>query len=159
MKCGTAVDNSSTGAVWAPKIASVGAAGIGAVAMAIAAVSLGNDPVGWFLLGVAAVILAIIAVMGFVVRPRLALEPGSPTRLAIRTLSGRREYEKSQIYRLRVVKYPRLGRRVPILEIDIRQPEERLILLTRWDLGMNPDRVFAALEEAGMVPPAPQTPR
>ncbi len=137
-------------------MASVVAAGVGAVVMAIATVGVGNDPIGWFLLGLAAVILAVIAVTGFIVRPRLALLPGARPRIAVRTLFSSHEYDASQIYRLRVVKYPRMGRRVPILEIDVREPEEKLLLLTRWDLGMNPDRVFTVLAEAGMVPPAPK---
>lgn len=153
------MDNSSTATEWAPKIASVAAAGIGAVAMAIATISLGNDPVGWFLLGLATIILAIVALTGFIVRPRLSLVAGATPRIAVRTLFARHEFAANQIYRLRVVKYPRMGRRVPILEIDVREPEEHLLLLTRWDLGMNPDRVFAVLEQAGMVPPEPKSPR
>lgn len=125
--------------------------------MAGAAIGVGNDPVGWFLLGLAAVVLAVIAVTGYLVRPRLALLAGPEPRIAVRTLFGRHEYGVGQIYRLRVVKYPRLGRRVPILEIDAREPEEKLLLLTRWDLGMNPDLVFRVLDEAGMVPPPPTT--
>lgn len=150
------VDNSKSETSWAPKLASVGAAGVGAVVMAGGAISLSNDPIGLFLLGIAAVILAVIAVTGFLVRPRLALLPGR--RIAVRTLFGGDEYDAASIYRLRVVRYPRMGRRVPILEIDVREPEEKLLLLTRWDLGMNPDRVFTVLEDAGMVPPPPQLP-
>ena len=129
--------------------------------MAGGAISVGGDVIGVFLLGLAAVVLAVVAVTGYVVRPRLALLPGR--RIAVRTLFARHEYAASQIYRLRVVRYPRMGRRVPILEIDVRDadpddPVEQLLLLTRWDLGMNPDRVFTALEQAGLVPPVPQTP-
>lgn len=150
------MDNPISTTAWAPKAPSVGAAGVGAVIMAGGAISLGNDPIGWFLLGLAAVVLAVIAVTGFLVRPRLAILPGP--RLAVRTLFGRHEYEVGQIYRLRVVRYPRMGRRVPILEIDVREPEERLLLLTRWDLGTNPDRVISVLEDAGLVPPPPTMP-
>lgn len=152
------MDNLSTTTEWAPKPASVAAAGVGAIVMAGAALGVGNDPVGWFLLGLAAVILAVIAVTGYLVRPRLALLPGPEPRIAVRTLFSRHECSVGQIYQLRVVKYPRMGRRVPILEIDVREPEERLLLLTRWDLGMNPDLVFRALDEAGIVPPPPRTP-
>lgn len=143
--------------MWAPKVAGVGAAGIGAIIMAIAAVRASNDPIGLFLLGLAALILAVISVTGFMVRPRLTLVPGARPRLVVRSLFARNEYEAHQIYRLRVVRYPRMGRRVPILEIDVREPEEKLLLLTRWDLGMTPDRVFTVLEEAGLVPPPPRT--
>ena len=129
--------------------------------MAGGAISVGGDVIGVFLLGLAAVVLAVVAVTGYLVRPRLALLSGR--RIAVRTLFARHEYAASQIYRLRVVRYPRMGRRVPILEIDVRDadpadPVEQLLLLTRWDLGMNPDRVFTALEQAGLVPPVPQTP-
>lgn len=150
------MDSSASVTAWAPKTAGVAAAGVGAVVMAGATVTVGNDPIGLFLLGLAAVILAVVAVTGYLVRPRLALVPSEGTpRIAVRTLFARHEYAKAQIYRLRVVRYPRMGRRVPILEIDVREPEEKLLLLTRWDLGMNPDRVFTALEAAGLVPAAP----
>lgn len=149
------MDSAASATAWAPKIAGVSAAGVGAIVMAGAAITVGNDPIGVFLLGLAAVILAIIAVTGFIVRPRLALLPDGAPRIAVRTLFAQHEYDANQIYRLRVVRYPRMGRRVPILEIDVREPEERLLLLTRWDLGMNPDRVFAVLDETGLVPPDP----
>ena len=153
------MDNSPEATEWAPSPPRVAAAGLAAIAMAAATATLANDPIGLFLLGLAAVILAVIAVTGFIVRPRLAIVADSAApRLAVRTLFARHEYDAGQLYRVRVVRYPRMGRRVPILEIDVREPEEKLLLLTRWDLGVNPDRVLTVLEDAGLVPPPPTTP-
>lgn len=143
---------------WAPKWATVIAAVVGAVVLGAGSASYSDDIVGRGLLGIAAVLLVIIAAVGGLVRPRLRVIPGSGgagPRLAVRTPFTHQEYRMDQIYRLRVVRYPRLARKVPILEIDVREPDERLLLLSRWDLGASPDAVFRALSEARAVPPEP----
>lgn len=143
---------------WAPKWATVIAAIIGAAVLGAGSASYSDDIVGRGLLGLAAVLLLIIAAIGGLVRPRLRVVPGpggAAPRLAVRTPFTSREYRIDQIYRLRVVRYPRLARKVPILEIDVREPDERLLLLSRWDLGTHPDRVYSALVEARAVPPEP----
>ncbi len=149
----------SGGLAWAPKWATVVAAVVGAVVLGAGSASYSDDVVGRGLLGIAAVLLVIIAAIGGLVRPRLRVIPaagGAGPRLAVRTPFTYQEYRVDQIYRLRVVRYPRLARRVPILEIDVREPQEKLLLLSRWDLGASPDSVFAALREARAVPPEPK---
>ncbi len=137
---------------WAPPVPGVFAAGGGAVLFAIAAWTVGRDAAGTLLLSIAAVLLAAVAVNWAVVRPRLVLDTTGPApQITVRTLTARHEITPVQLHRLRVVRYPRLGRRVPILEIDVREPEERLLMLTRWDLGASPDAVLATLDEAGMT--------
>src|SRR5699024_7513325 len=162
---------------WAPKWASVIAAGVGAVVLAAGSATYSNDIVGRGLMAVAAALLVCIVVIGAVARPRLqvvggglgetdgtpagpdAAAPhsvgGEEPRLAVRTLFTRREYRLGQLYRVRVTRYSRLARRVPILEVDAREPEEKLLLFSRWDLGTHPDRVYNALVEARAVPPEP----
>lgn len=153
---------------WAPKWISVIAAAIGAVVFAAGSATYSNDIVGRGLLAVAAALLVGIVVIGGLARPRLQVvggagQPDAPAgrgvaagpRLAVRTLFTRREYTMDQLYRIRVTRYPRLARRVPILEIDAREPEEKLLLFSRWDLGTHPDRVYNALVEAHAVPSEP----
>ncbi|MDN5757912.1 MAG: PH domain-containing protein [Tomitella sp.] len=142
---------------WAPKWATVVAAAAGAVILAVGSASFSDDIVGRGLLAIAAALLVGIAAIGGLVRPRLAVlrDGAAEPRLAVRTPFARQTYTLDQIYRLRVVRYPRLARRVPILEIDAREPEEKLLLLSRWDLGASPDRVYNALVEARAVPPEP----
>lgn len=128
------------------------AAGAGAAVFAIAAWAVGRDAAGTLLLSIAAALLAAVTINWAVVRPRLVLDTAGPVpTITVRTLTARHQITPDRLHRLRVVRYPRLGRRVPILEIDVRAPEERLLMLTRWDLGASPDAVFAALDEAGMV--------
>ncbi|WP_229675871.1 PH domain-containing protein [Hoyosella rhizosphaerae] len=52
---------------------------------------------------------------------------------------------------VRVLRYPRLGRRVPMLEIELNEPEDRLIILSRWDLGTEPDQVADILWSVGFT--------
>src|SRR5699024_1665182 len=137
---------------WAPPLPAVVAAGGGAVVFAVAAWAVGGDAAGTVLLSIAAVLLAAATVNWAAVRPRLVLDTtGAVPQITVRTLTARHQITPEQLHRLRVVRYPRLGRRVPILEIDVRAPEERLLMLTRWDLGASPDAVFTALDEAGMA--------
>lgn len=157
---------------WAPKWVSVIAAAVGAVVLAAGSATYSNDIVGRGLLAVAAALLVGVVVIGGVARPRLQVVEGGDggggdgadadraageggPRLAVRTLFTHREYAMGQLYRIRVTRYSRLARRVPILEIDAREPEEKLLLFSRWDLGTHPDRVYNALVEAHAVPPEP----
>ncbi|MDG3012898.1 PH domain-containing protein [Rhodococcus sp. D2-41] len=142
---------------WAPKTSAVVVFGIGGVLMAVAAATLGNDVAGRLLITLAAVALLVIAATGAYIRPRLQVVDVAPDGpgLAVRGLSGRRVYTPQQMRRVRVTSYPRLGRRVKTLEIDAREPEDRLIVLSRWDLGTDPQDVYDALDGAGALPPQP----
>lgn len=45
--------------------------------------------------------------------------------------------------------YRRLGRKMPMLEIDVeRDGSDRLLIFGRWDLGANPEFVYRDLVEA-----------
>lgn len=142
---------------WAPKSSAIVVFGVGGVLMALAAVTLGNDLPGRLLIALAAVALLVIAATGAYIRPRLQVlgTAADSPQLAVRSLSGRRVYGPAQIHRIRVTSYPRLGRRVKTLEIDAREPEDRLIVLSRWDLGTDPQDVYEALAGVGMLPPQP----
>ena len=142
---------------WATPLPAIVAWAVGGGVMATVAALTSADPAGRFLIGLSAVALFALAALGGVQRPRLAVD-GS--ELVVRTLRGSRSYHRTDIDRIRLVPYPRLGRRVPMLEIDIVVPElrhdgqddERLLIFGRWDLGTDPRDVFDALTAQGFVP-------
>lgn len=121
--------------------------------MVAAALLLGLDAPGRFLAVLAALGMFVLAFLGGRQRPKLAIVRDGPALAATR-LTGRRVYERDSIERIRIVAYPRLGRRVPMLEIDAVDPDstERLLIFGRWDLGVDPVVVFDALAAHGLVP-------
>lgn len=123
--------------------------------MVAAALLLGLDAPGRFLAVLAALGMFVLALLGGRQRPKLAIVPDGPaSALAATRLTGRRVYGRDDIERVRIVPYPRLGRRVPMLEIDAVDPDgtERLLIFGRWDLGVDPVVVFEALAVHGLVP-------
>ena len=137
---------------WTTPTSALYAVSAGAVVLAGAAV-LSNDNAGRLLIGLAAAGLAALAVLGFRQRPRVSILPGPSPRLVIRTLTGPTEYTRGQITRARLVGYRRLGRKTPMLEIDVRAADgaERLLIFGRWDLGTHPEDVFDALVAHGLA--------
>lgn len=140
---------------WSTPLAAVVALAVGGVAMVGAALLLGLDAPGRFLAGIAALGMLAVAGLGARQRPKLAVvrADGAPAIAATR-VRGRRVYRRGDIARVRIVPYPRLGRRVPMLEIDAVDPDgtERLLIFGRWDLGTDPAVVFDALSVHGLVP-------
>lgn len=117
----------------------------GGIILAVAAV-LADDGASRLLIGLAAVGLLVLAGLGFRQRPRLSVVPGADPRMVVRNLLGADEYTRDQIIRARVVSYRRLGRKMPMLEIDVdRHGTERLLIFGRWDLGTRPDDVYDEL--------------
>ncbi len=142
---------------WATPVAAVAGSTLAAIGFAVAAVASRADPAGALLLGVAAAVAAANAVLGWVRRPRLSVVDDGPSgtaaQLRIRDLRGSHGYARDDLERVRVLRYPRLGRRIPMLEIEVREPE-RLVVLSWWDLGTHPDDVLDALTVHGLVPTA-----
>ncbi len=113
---------------------------------------LAQDGPSRLLVGIAAVAVLAMAVLGIRQRPRLTMVPGSAPRLIVGTLTGPREYPLDQIDRIRMVSYRRIGRKTAMLEIDVRHDDaERLLIFGRWDLGTNPNDVYDALVVNGFV--------
>ncbi|TLG17981.1 PH domain-containing protein [Nocardia cyriacigeorgica] len=132
---------------WTTPMSALVAATAGGVILAVVAV-LNNDPPGRLLIGLAAVLLLGLAGLGFRQRPRLSVVPGADPRLVVRSLTGPTEYRPDQILRARIVYYRRLGRRMPMLEIElIHNDAERLLIFGRWDLGTHPEDVYDVLVE------------
>lgn len=125
---------------------------LGGCALLVASFVTGGDAAGRLLITVGAVGLWIIAGLAAYQRPRLWMNGDA---LSMKRLSGISTYRREEIVRLAVVTYPRLGRRVPMLEIDVRradEDDERLIIFGRWDLGAAPHDVFEVLDRGGLVP-------
>lgn len=140
------MDNSAHGVTssWStPRPAGV-ALIVGGLVLGAAAIASLSDPGGTVIMGVAAVLLLVLGTTALVVRPRLVV---SPARIRLRTLRGTVEYTPSEVSRVRVVATARLGRKTPTLEFDL--PNDRLVVMGRWDLGSHPDDVVDALERAG----------
>ncbi|MGK8521339.1 PH domain-containing protein [Nocardia asteroides] len=133
---------------WTTPTPALVAVTVGGIALAVAAV-VTTEAASRLLVGLAAVGLLALAGLGFRQRPRLSAVSGARPRLVVRTLTGPDEYGPEQIIRARVVSYRRLGRKTPMLELDVeRDGVERLLIFGRWDLGANPEIVYRDLVEA-----------
>ncbi|MCB1263364.1 MAG: PH domain-containing protein [Mycobacterium sp.] len=129
---------------WGPPSAGIAAVAIAAIMMAIAAATVAADAAGRILTAIAAVGLAIFAAGSWRARPRLAITgDGLVYRGWLTTTTLRR----TDIELIRITEFRRWGRKVRLLEIDT--TADRLIVLSRWDLGGEPLEVLDALTEAG----------
>ncbi|MFC9356307.1 PH domain-containing protein [Rhodococcus sp. NPDC057014] len=131
---------------WSTPLGAVIALAVGGLALGVAGLSVSIEPAGRVLVCVAALGLLLTAASALRQRPRLAVDKEGGG-IVVNRLTGRHGYARAQIDRARLVRYPRLGRRVPMLEIDVRTEDgtERLLIFGRWDLGTNPEDVFDAL--------------
>lgn len=130
---------------WSTPPAALAACGIGGLVLGAAAIFSTDGP-GRLLIGLAALGLLGLAGLGLRQRPRLAVEPGEPVHIVVRGLTGPQRYTPEQVLRVRVVHYRRLGRRMPMLEMDVDQHgDEKLIIFGRWDLGTHPEDVLEVL--------------
>jgi hypothetical protein len=112
--------------------------------MAIAAVTAITDPPGRVLAGIAGVGLLTFATLSWRARPKLAINQDSLTVAGwLRT----RTYRRNEIRKIRITEFRRIARKVRLLEIDT--VDDRLEVLTRWDLGTDPLDVLDALTQAG----------
>jgi hypothetical protein len=134
---------------WGPPNGSIIGAGIVGLMLAAGAVTLVTDPPGRILVGLAAVGLLAFAIMSWRARPKLAITDGT---LVYRGWFRARELTKSDVTRVRITEFRRIGRKVRLLEIDT--TDNRLLVLSRWDLGTDPLRVLDALTDAGYAPGA-----
>ncbi|BBZ78505.1 hypothetical protein MANY_38420 [Mycolicibacterium anyangense] len=129
---------------WAPRPGGVVAFGIVGVVMCIASVTVVTEAPGRILTGVAAVGLILFALGSWRARPRLAITPDG---LVYRGWFRSQTLRHPDISLIRITEFRRIGRKVRLLEIDT--TDDRLIVLSRWDLGAEPLGVLDALTEAG----------
>ncbi|GGN88321.1 hypothetical protein GCM10011610_45590 [Nocardia rhizosphaerihabitans] len=136
---------------WTTPTAGLVAVSGGGLILVVAAV-LAQDGPSRLLVGLAAVAVLGMAVLGFRQRPRLTMVSGPAPRLVVGTLTGPKEYPLDRIDRIRMVSYRRLGRKSAMLEIDVQhEGSERLLIFGRWDLGTNPHDVYDALVVNGFA--------
>lgn len=147
------MDELSPGPVraWGTPTALIVVLALGGLALLVAAVMTTGDTPGQVLIGLAALCALGLAGVGLRRRPQLSLTDDA---LHVKGLRGVRTYRRGDVDTIRLVPYPRLGRRVPMIEMDLREPDasERLVILGRWDLGTDPRTVFDELDDAGWVP-------
>lgn len=139
---------------WSTRPAAVAALGVGAAVLVVAAVVAATDPTGRVLVGLAALLASALTLLAVRQRPRLEVL-ADDAGIATTRLTGRREYPRGALHRVRIVDYPRLGRRVPMLEIDAVDAatgRETLLIFGRWELGTDPREVYDALAVHGLVP-------
>ncbi|GAT06392.1 PH domain-containing protein [Mycolicibacterium fortuitum] len=131
---------------WGPPAAGVAGCGIAGLLMAIAAVTLITDPPGRVLAGIAGVGLLTFATLSWRARPKLAINQDG---LTVTGWWSSRTYRRNEIRKVRITEFRRIARKVRLLEIDT--VDDRLVVLTRWDLGTDPLEVLDALTQAGFV--------
>ena len=129
---------------WGPPTAGIAAIAVAGIIMAIGAMSVAADAAGRILTAVAAVGLAIFAAGSWRARPRLAI---TGEGLVYRGWLSTTTLRRADIELIRITEFRRWGRKVRLLEIDT--TTDRLIVLSRWDLGGDPLEVLDALTEAG----------
>jgi hypothetical protein len=129
---------------WAPRTTGIAGCGVAGVVMAIASVILVTDPAGRILTGIAAAGLILFAGVSWHARPRLAI---TPSGLLVRGWFRTQLLQRADIKVIRIAEFRRIGRKVRLLEID--GVDDRLLILSRWDLGTEPLDVLDALTAAG----------
>lgn len=132
---------------WAPSTGGIVACGIFGAVMTAAAVTVVTDVPGRFLAGVAGVGLLVFAAMSWRARPKLAI---TGEGLVVRGWWTTQVLQRPDIAAVRITEFPRIGRKVRMLEIDTAS-DDRLLVFTRWDLGTDPIGVLDALTDAGYV--------
>ena len=131
---------------WSPPAAGIAACGAVGLMMAIAAVTLVTDAPGRILAIIAAAGLVVFATLSWRARPKLAI---SDDGLSIRGALRAHRLTKADIKIIRITEFRRIARKVRLLEIDTN--DDRLFVLTRWDLGTDPLDVLDALTAAGLA--------
>ncbi len=114
--------------------------------MAIAAVTLVTDAPGRVLAIIAAAGLVLFATFSWRARPKLAISEGG---LTIRGPLRANHLTPAEVKLIRITEFRRIARKVRLLEIDT--TDDRLFVLTRWDLGADPLVVLDALTAAGLA--------
>ena len=124
-----------------PGIVAIAALG---VVMAYSCLAVATDPPGRILAGIAAIGLLMFAAGSWRARPRLAITADG---LVYRGWLRTRTLRRADIELIRITEFRRWGRKVRLLEIDLKDGE--LMVLSRWDLGGDAVAVLDALTEAG----------
>lgn len=130
---------------YAPKPLAVVLAWVALLAAVIWAVTA-SDPGGRVLAPVAVILLGWLALVATVARPRLAADRDG---MRLGRLRGALRWPWRDVHRIEVFRTRRLGRDSSVLELEAVDPDgtERMFVLTRLDLGTDPQLVAQALRE------------
>ncbi|WP_183517361.1 PH domain-containing protein [Mycolicibacterium sp. BK634] len=131
---------------WGPKIGAVAGLGIAGIVMAIGCVTVVTDPPGRILTAIAAVGLLGFAFGSWRARPKLAITGDA---LVYRGWFRELTLRRPDITLIRITEFRRIGRKTRLLEIET--TADRLLVLSRWDLGADPLSVLDALTDAGFA--------
>jgi hypothetical protein len=136
---------------WAAPWPAVVAGAVAALGLAAWAMG-GDDAPGRVLTGAAALALAVAAVVGAVARPRLRADE---TGLVLRSVTGTRRWSWDRVDAVRTMRMRRMGLPASYLEVEARdsadgasgrEPDSRLLVLGRLELGADPVDVADALQ-------------
>ncbi|MGH3903883.1 MAG: PH domain-containing protein [Pseudonocardiaceae bacterium] len=110
-----------------------------------------SDPIGRVLAVAGVALLGSLALIATVARPRLAADRDG---IQVGRLRGALRWPWRDVHRIEVLCTRRLGRDSRVLELEAVDPDgtERLIVLTRLDLGTDPALVAQALREVSAGP-------
>ncbi len=131
---------------WGPATAGLIGTGLLGLTLAAGTVTLVTDRPGRILVGIASIGLMVFAVMSWRARPKLAIVDDE---LVYRGWWRARRLRRTDITLIRITEFRRVGRKVRLLEIDT--TDDRLLVLSRWDLGVDPLQVLDALTDAGFA--------
>ncbi len=137
---------------WSPSPAGIAAAGLAGLVLLVVGLAVVTDPPGRILVTLAGAGLAVFAAASWRARPRLAVEGLGGLdggALVLRGWLRVHRVPRTQITLIRVTEFPRIGRTTRLLEIEA--TEDRLWVLSRWDLGTDPVAVLDALTDAGFA--------
>jgi hypothetical protein len=129
---------------WGPKTGAIAGLGIAGILMAIGCVTVVTDPPGRILTGIAAVGLLAFAFGSWRARPKLAITADA---LVYRGWFRAQTLRRPDVAKIRITEFRRIGRKARLLEIET--SADRLIVLSRWDLGADPLGVLDSLTDAG----------
>lgn len=129
---------------WGPPVAGIVAIAVLGIVMAFSCIAVATDPRGRILAGIAAIGLLMFAAGSWRARPRLAV---TAEGLVYRGWFRTRTLHRADIELIRITEFRRWGRKVRLLEIDLKDGE--LLVLSRWDLGGDAVAVLDALTVAG----------
>ncbi|NMO02620.1 PH domain-containing protein [Gordonia sp. TBRC 11910] len=109
---------------------------------------------------IAAFLMFSFGVVAAIIRPRLRLvSTGASPTVTVRTIFGAQTYAATDVQRIRILEFRRMGRQIGHLEFEF-DPQEtqasesdvddsRIVVMGRWELGVDVHDVADALDAAG----------
>ncbi|HEX7322110.1 MAG TPA: PH domain-containing protein [Mycobacterium sp.] len=129
---------------WAPRAGGIAGCAVAGAILATCAVAGVTDLPGRVLAAIAALGLLVFAGGSWRARPKLAITPDG---LLVRGWWRDQILPRDAVRLIRITEFRRIGRRMRLLEIE--SQDDRLLILSRWDLGVNPVNVLDSLTAAG----------